>query len=99
MSLNFFRKIPVKIIFNKTDVILNKPLLLNKDSLSKYESYSIENFLYDVLGTETYAIIKEKMKIIIQGFELDLNLPLLFVYLNFAYMDNYLYITLYEKNK
>jgi hypothetical protein len=78
---------------------LNKPLVLNKDNLSIYESYSIENFLNDVLGNETYSIIKEKMRIIIQGFELDLDLPILFVYSNFTYMDNYLYITLYDKTK
>ena len=48
---------------------------------------------------ETYELIKEKMKIIIHGVEIDVSLPILFVYLNFAYMDNFLYITLITKNK
>ncbi len=78
---------------------MNKPLILDKDNLPNYEVYSLENYLIDVLSPETFGVVREKMKVIIQGLELDTSMPIFFIYLNFAYMDNYLYITLFDKSK
>lgn len=88
------RKLPIKIVFNKTDIILNKPFILNDSHLSDYENYSLANYLNDYFSPEAYDAIKEKMKILIHGVEMDMNLPLLFVYYNFTHLDQFLYLTL-----
>ncbi len=79
-------------MFNKTDIVLNKPFVLN-DGID-FENYSLQNYFNDYFNPEVFDGIKQRMKILIHGIEIDLNLPLLFIYYNFAYMDQFLYITL-----
>lgn len=59
------------------------------------ESFSVENYLSSVFPAATYQMIRDRMYVLVHGVEIDLNLPVLFVYQNFAYMDGHLYITLY----
>jgi len=71
---------------------LNKPLVFNE--AIDLENYSLQDYLKDYFNPEVLEGIKQRMKILIHGIEIDLNLPLLFLYYNFSYMDQFLYITL-----
>jgi hypothetical protein len=71
---------------------LNKPFVLNEGI--DLENYSLKDYFYDYFNPEVLEGIKQRMKILIHGIEIDLNLPLLFVYYNFSNLDQFLYITL-----
>lgn len=92
------RKIPIKIILNKTDVVLTKPLFMTEEqkvntsdllnlTLEKYLEISINNI------QQLYKV-KNESSILINGIEMNLKTPILFLYLNFSYMDSFLYITI-----
>jgi hypothetical protein len=99
-NIDNLKKLPIKLIFGQTEVILNKPLAIyteKENYLSYYAEYSLGSFLRDNLASGIYEMLVENTRIIIHGVEIDLRLPVLFLYMNFAYMDNYLYITFANK--
>ena len=94
-SNSIIEKYPVRLIFNKTDLIITKPVNVPNE---KINTYTLKNYLIDVFGEELYNLLKEKTKIIIHGLEIEEQISFLFYYLNFSYMDNFLYIVFYEKS-
>ena len=94
-SNSIIEKYPVRLIFNKTDLIITKPVNVPNE---KINTYTLKNYLIDIFGEELYNLLKEKTKIIIHGLEIEEQISFLFYYLNFSYMDNFLYIVFYEKS-
>ena len=94
-SNSVIEKYPVRLIFNKTDLIITKPINVPIENIN---TYTLKNYLTDVFGEELYNLLKEKTKIIIHGLEIEERISFLFYYLNFSYMDNFLYIVFYEKS-
>ena len=94
-SNSIIEKYPVRLIFNKTDLIITKPVNVPNE---KINTYTLKDYLIDVFGEELYNLLKEKTKIIIHGLEIEEQISFLFYYLNFSYMDNFLYIVFYEKS-
>jgi hypothetical protein len=86
---------------------LNKPFIIptNNEECNKklynylvdLSTYSVDSYLKDSLGEEVLEKIKESMRFIIQGIEIDLRLPIIFLCMNFICIDNYLYISLTPK--
>lgn len=58
---------------------------------------SLGDFLKEALKEEVFTQIKDSMRIIVQGIDIDLALPLAFASLNFSCLDNFLYISLVPK--
>ena len=94
---NGFEKInryPVRIMFAKTTFMITKPIELveGEDPMK----LTIRDYLDKVLGKETVETLKTKCKIIVHGIEVEESMRFLFYYLNFSYMDNFLYICFVE---
>ena len=86
-------KFPVRLVFDKTDLILTKAV-----SLKGKNQYTIGQFFNDTFGEEVYSQLKERCLIKIHGIEVEESALFLFYYNNFYYLDNYLYIVFIEKN-
>ena len=87
-------KYPVKLVFNKTDIVFVKSANITPGN---EVNYTLGNFLNDALKKETYEKIKERCKILIHGIEIEENMSFLFYYFNFSYLDTFLYITFVDK--
>ncbi len=89
-------KYPVKLVFNKTDIVFVKSANITPGN---EVNYTLGNFLNDALKKETYEKIKERCKILIHGIEIEENMSFLFYYFNFSYLDTFLYIIFVDKNE
>ena len=89
-------KYPVKLVFNKTDIVFVKSANITPGN---EVNYTLGNFLNDALKKETYEKIKERCKILIHGIEIEENMSFLFYYFNFSYLDTFLYIVFVDKNE
>ena len=89
-------KYPVKLVFNKTDIVFVKSANITPGN---EVNYTFGNFLNDALKKETYEKIKERCKILIHGIEIEENMSFLFYYFNFSYLDTFLYIIFVDKNE
>ena len=89
-------KYPVKLVFNKTDIVFVKSANITPGN---EVNYTLGNFLNDALKKETYEKIKERCKILIHGIEIEENMSFLFYYFNFSYLDTFLYIIFLDKNE
>ena len=87
-------KYPVKLVFNKTDIVFVKSANITPGN---EVNYTLGNFLNDALKKETYDKIKERCKILIHGIEIEENMSFLFYYFNFSYLDTFLYIVFVDK--
>lgn len=92
------RRFPVKFIFDKTDVVLTKPFIIDDEDLIYL------SFKYFVLGnfekqTAEMILSKDLSTVIVNGTEIDFNTPMLFLLANFTYLDMFLYIIINEKSK
>ena len=87
-------KYPVKLVFNKTDIVFVKSANITPGN---EVNYTLGNFLNDALKKETYEKIKERCKILIHGIEVEEKMSFLFYYFNFSYLDTFLYITFVDK--
>ena len=87
-------KYPVKLVFNKTDIVFVKSANITPGN---EVNYTLGNFLNDALKKETYEKIKERCKILIHGIEIEENMSFLFYYFNFSYLDTFLYIVFVDK--
>ena len=83
---------------NKTDVVITKPLLLTEEvkcNSGELMNLSLEKYLEMGLNsTQMCKKIKNEMIVLVNGIEINLNTPILFLYFNFSYMDTFLYITI-----
>ncbi len=76
---------------NKTEVIINKPFLINDDI--DLSVINLENYFEESLkNREVIEKVKNESEILINGIKFDLRTPLIFLYLNFSYLDGFLYI-------
>ena len=89
-------KYPVKLVFNKTDIVFVKSANITPGN---EVNYTLGNFLNDALKKETYEKIKERCKILIHGIEIEENMSFLFYYFNFSYLDTFLYIVFVDKGE
>ena len=89
-------KYPVKLVFNKTDIVFVKSANITPGN---EVNYTLGNFLNDALKKETYEKIKERCKFLIHGIEIEENMSFLFYYFNFSYLDTFLYIVFVDKNE
>ena len=89
-------KYPVKLVFNKTDIVFVKSANITPGN---EVNYTLGNFLNDALKKETYEKIKERCKILIHGIEIEENMSFLFYYFNFSYLDTFLYIIFVDENE
>ena len=89
-------KYPVKLVFNKTDIVFVKSANITPGN---EVNYTLGNFLNDALKKETYEKIKERCKILIHGIEIEENMSFLFYYFNFSYLDTFLYIIFVDKKE
>ena len=89
-------KYPVKLVFNKTDIVFVKSANITPGN---EVNYTLGNFLNDALKKETYEKIKERCKFLIHGIEIEENMSFLFYYFNFSYLDTFLYIIFVDKNE
>ena len=89
-------KYPVKLVFNKTDIVFVKSANITPGN---EVNYTLGNFLNDALKKETCEKIKERCKILIHGIEIEENMSFLFYYFNFSYLDTFLYIIFVDKNE
>ena len=89
-------KYPVKLVFNKTDIVFVKSANITPGN---EVNYTLGNFLNDALKKESYEKIKERCKILIHGIEIEENMSFLFYYFNFSYLDTFLYIIFVDKNE
>ena len=97
---SIYKKLPVKIVLNRTEIVLNKPLVINSENSREfYDAYSVESFLIDNLSEEAVRKVKQHGRVVVHGLEVDLDFPILFLYLNMCYMDTFLYITIGNKTK
>ena len=95
--MNFDKKItkyPTKLFFCRTDIVIIKSADIKE---GQEISYTLGNFLCDVLTKNVYDKLKEKCKIIIHGMEIEENMSFLFYYFNFCYMDTFLYVSFVDK--
>jgi len=83
---------------NKTEVILNKPLVLSEELKFNQEELlglSLEKFLdLNINNNQALQKLKNESSILINGIEMNIKTPIVFLYLNFSYMDSFLYITI-----
>ena len=93
---SLIEKYPVRLIFNKNDLIITKPIYVPNE---KIHTYTLKDYFIEVFSEELYKELKEKTKIIIHGLEVEDQISFIFYYLNFSYMDNFLYIIFYEKEE
>lgn len=88
---------------NKTEVILNKPLVLSEELKFNQEELlglSLEKFLdLNINNNQALQKLKNESSILINGIEMNIKTPIVFLYLNFSYMDSFLYITINQKKK
>ena len=105
-NIDKLKKLPIKIVYNSTDIALNKPYnLMKTDSLDNnnddykedLDKVTLQDYLIEAFSVEIVEVIVEKMDIFIHGLRLDLQTPLLFIFFNFCYLDNFLYISLSNK--
>ena len=108
---NFLIKLPIKIVFNQTNIILTKPLILDtKESfnydlkqfiLTCFDIETSEKILTNCANKENGNIVSENAmyEIIIYSELFDLNTPMVFLCMNFMYLDMFLYINIVEKTK
>ena len=89
-----FAKYPVRLVFCQTDIILTKPIEVPQENIS---TFTIGNYLRNVLGENNYEELKKICNVIIHGMEIEENMSFIFYYSNFLYMDNFLYISFVEK--
>lgn len=89
-----FAKYPVRLVFCHTDIILTKPIEVPQENIS---TFTIGNYLRNVLGENNYEELKKICNVIIHGMEIEENMSFIFYYSNFLYMDNFLYISFVEK--
>lgn len=83
---------------NKTDVVLNKPLVLTEEqklNTTELLSLTLEKYLeMSITSNQQLYKVKNESSILINGIEMNLKTPIMFLYLNFSYMDNFLYISI-----
>ena len=97
--MNFDKKIskyPAKLIFCKTDMVLTKSAEIKE---GEEKNYTMKDFLNNALTEDVYKKLKEKCRIVIHGIDVEEDMSFLFYYLNFSYMDTFLYITFVSKEK
>jgi hypothetical protein len=78
---------------DKTDVIINKPICCEED----INYMTLEQYLFKSFGGCVCERIISQKRVIVHGMEMDLSTPISFLYSNFSYMDNFLYISLINK--
>ena len=97
ISGNGFEKVsryPVKLIFCQTKICVTKPIEIKEEE----SKMTMKEYFSKVLGASCEKL-KEACDIIIHGVPVEEEMPFLFYYLNFCYMDCFLYICFVEKQK
>ena len=93
-------KYPVRFVFEKAQIVLTKPFVINAFKEEKNLSLiTMKQYFCNVLREDYYEKIKEKYNIYIHGNKVDETMPFVFYYDHFNYWDNYLYIVFVPKQK
>lgn len=88
-----YKRFPIKFCFSKTDIILSKPYDIDEHGLEcDLSSFIIKSFAAEVSDELFKGIANGSYKLLVCSTELDLNTPMCFIAINFAYLDNYTYI-------
>jgi hypothetical protein len=79
-------------------VILNKPFLFSdelKTNQDELLNLTLEKYLETIITNSNFLLkVKNEGSILINGIEMNMKTPLIFLYLNFSYMDSFLYISI-----
>lgn len=86
------KRLPVKFVFDKTDIIIVKPFNYEEE----FADMTLKHFILSCFDNKTAEFILNKCKIVINSSEFELNVPMIFLVLNFCYIDLFLYITILE---
>lgn len=85
------KRLPIKFVFNKLDIILTKPYDLDAHgvdcTLGEFIQKSFEKKVADLILTSKVIIVSQK---------LDFNTPICFIALNLFYSDGFTYISVMD---
>lgn len=90
-KIQISNKFPVKFVFSKTDIVLNKVFYFNE----KETDFDLKHFILTAFDKQTCEMIFLS-KILISGIQFDLSTPMIFICSNFRCCDLFLYIVIYS---
>lgn len=85
------KRYPVKVIFSKMEVILNKPFTIDEENSNL--NCSVKEFLIKAFP-DSRLLSQFDVDVIIYGEKVDVEAPILYFILNFNMLDGFLYMNI-----